>query len=251
MSSSYINSPYKDIPSELLNDYTMNNQIPIFNWYLDGTKQNGVLWDNTLINDYINRFTPYNIKNNKEGYSPYNNEPCVNLLKAFNDFNLTDKTIAVVGSETPWIEAMLINLNNKVTTIEYNVPTSNFDNLECKDYFTFFEKNSNTYDAIVTYSSIEHSGLGRYGDPLDPFGDIKTMKAIYNNLKHNGILVWGAPVGKDALVWNAHRIYGSIRLPILFENFDELEWINTTKEKCFNVTLDNNAYNPVVVLKKK
>ena len=145
---------------------------------------------------------------------------------------------------------MLINFNNKVTTIEYNVPECNFDKLECKDYFTFFENNSDTFDAIVTYSSIEHSGLGRYGDPLDPFGDIKTMKVIHNNLKKDGILVWGAPVGKDAFTWNAHRVYGELRLPLMFENFQELEWINTTKAQCFSAPLQNNAYNPVVVLKK-
>ena len=251
MNSNYINSPYADIPADLLSDYTMNNQIPIFSWYLDGTKKNGVTWDNALINDHVNKFTPTNIKNNTEGPSPYTNEACVNLLKAFTDYDLTNKTIAVIGSETPWIEAILINLKNKVTTIEYNVPTSNFDNLECKDYFIFFEKNVDTYDAIVTFSSIEHSGLGRYGDPLDPLGDIKTMRAIHNNLKNDGILVWGAPVGRDALVWNAHRVYGPLRLPVIFESFNELEWINTTKEKCFNVDLNNNGYQPVVVLKKR
>jgi hypothetical protein len=29
-----------------------------------------------------------------------------------------------------------------------------------------------TFDAIVTFSSVEHSGLGRYGDALNPWGDI-------------------------------------------------------------------------------
>jgi hypothetical protein len=28
------------------------------------------------------------------------------------------------------------------------------------------------FDAIVTFSSVEHSGLGRYGDALNPWGDI-------------------------------------------------------------------------------
>jgi hypothetical protein len=246
----YTNSPYRVIPSELHNDYTMNGKIPVFDWYLDGSKKNGVIWNNDTINDYINRLTPQNIANNCEGISGYDHNTCVNLLKAFNLYHLHNKKIAVVGSETPWIEAILINLHNTVTTIEYNVPECNFDKLECKDYFTFFENNSDTFDAIVTYSSIEHSGLGRYGDPLDPFGDIKTMKVIHNNLKKDGILVWGAPVGKDALSWNAHRVYGELRLPLLFENFQELEWINTSKQTCLSIPLANNAYNPVVVLKK-
>lgn len=100
---------------------------------------------------------------------------------------------------------MLLNLNNKVTTIEYNVPNSTCEILFCKDYYTDFQHKNNNYDCIVTYSSIEHSGLGRYGEILDPDGNIKTMHDIYSNLKENGLLIWGAPEGKDALVWNVLR----------------------------------------------
>jgi len=247
----YNNSPYKVIPEELKNKYTMNGKIPIFTWYIDERAKNGVEWNNELINSYINKFTPYNIINNKEGKSPYGHEVCKNLLKSFLDFNIRNKKVAVVGSKKPWIEAILLNLQNKVTTIEYNVPNSNFNNLECKDYFKYFEKNTETYDAVVTFSSIEHSGLGRYGDPLDPDGDINTMETIYNNLLNNGLVIWGAPVGKDALAWNAHRIYGAIRLPLIFNKFEELKWYGITKEKSFALPLGKNSFKqPVVVLKK-
>ena len=143
-------------------------------------------------------------------------------------------------------------MSNKVTTIEYNVPSGSFENIElkCEDYFNYFEKNKETYDVVVSFSSIEHSGLGRYGDPLDPNGDIKTMNSIYKNLIDNGLLIWGAPVGKDALSWNAHRVYGPIRLPLLFENFKELKWYGRNKESLFSRHLDNNSYQPVVVLQK-
>jgi len=145
-----------------------------------------------------------------------------------------------------------MNLKNNVTTIEYNIPkVQGFDNLECKDYFKCFQNNTETYDAIVTFSSIEHSGLGRYGDPLNPNGDIDTMKAIYNNLIKDGLLIWGAPVGKDALTWNAHRVYGEIRLPLLFNNFKELKWYIFSKSTLFRQPVQNNGLQPVVVLKKK
>ena len=106
------------------------------------------------------------------------------------------------------------------------------------------------YDCIVTYSSTEHSGLGRYGDPLDPNGDITSMDDIHNNLNENGLLIWGGPVGSDTLVWNAHRIYGKIRLPLLFSKFEELQWIGFNKDTLFSKPLDKYADQPVVVLKK-
>ena len=248
----YNKAPYKVIPDELRNDYTMNGQIHVFDWWLDDSKKNGVKWDNNLISSYVNRFTPNNIINNCEGPSSYSHEVCLNLLNAFQTYNILNKNVAVIGSETPWIEAILINLRNKVTTIEYNVPECKYDNLTCKDYFEYFEKNTSTFDAIITFSSIEYSGLGRYGDPLDPNGDIKTMECISNNLLDNGILIWGAPIGKDALSWNAHRVYGEIRLPLIFNKFEELKWYGANKKQLFEMPLNkHNYYQPVVVLKKK
>jgi hypothetical protein len=123
MSLEYNKSPYEIIPEELKNEYTMNGKIPIFNWYIDSTAPNGVEWSNSLINSYMNRFTPENIRNNCEDSSAqYGNEVCVNLLNSFEDYNIRNKNVAVIGSTSPWIEAILLNMSNKVTTIEYNVP---------------------------------------------------------------------------------------------------------------------------------
>lgn len=253
----YNQSPYKEIPEELKDKFTMNGKIPILNWWFDGTKDISSIgedvWTDEYIQSHCDRFTVDNISNNREGKSPYGHESVSNLLKSFQDYDISNKRVAVVGSLVPWIEAMLINLGNDVTTIEYNVPTTNFTNLQCKDYFNYFMGNEDQFDAIISFSSIEHSGLGRYGDPLDPDGDIHTMNVIRKNLKDNGILIWGSPVGWDTLVWNAHRVYGPIRMPILFKDFIKQQWYGTSKEQLFrgNKVAQINGYQPVVVLRKK
>lgn len=96
----------------------------------------------------------------------------------------------------------------------------------------------------------------RYGDPLDPAGDLKSMMAIHRNLRNNGLLFLGVPSGADALVWNAHRIYGRLRLPLLFNGFQEMEWFQD-KEKILSKSLAastcpfGSCPQPVVVLKKQ
>ena len=35
------------------------------------------------------------------------------------------------------------------------------------------------FDAVVSFSSLEHSGLGRYGDQLNPWGDLITMAKVW------------------------------------------------------------------------
>ena len=76
------------------------------------------------------------------------------------------KDILVIGSETPWIEAVLINEGAaSITTLEYNphptdhpklktISPTNFAKLVASDKAPMF-------DAMVTFSSLEHSGLGR------------------------------------------------------------------------------------------
>jgi hypothetical protein len=51
------------------------------------------------------------------------------------------------------------------------------------------------------------------------------MKSI---LKPKGLLFLAVPVGRDTLVWNAHRIYGRIRLPKLLERWKLLETFPST-----------------------
>ena len=208
-------------------------------------------WSQDYIESFVSRFTLENIKNEKEGKASYGRQPVIDLVNAFVKYNISNLNVAVIGSTSPWIEAILLNLNNKVTTVEYNVPNSNYPNLNCINYFDDFQKSKNKYDCIVTFSSIEHSGLGRYGDPLDPNGDIKTMVDIHKNLKDDGILVWGAPVGQDAVVWNVHRIYGKKRLSMMFDKFKELEWFGFNKQQLLNHSHLGDHIQPVIVLQKK
>jgi SAM-dependent methyltransferase len=55
--------------------------------------------------------------------------------------------------------------------------------------------------------TIEHVGLGRYGDPLDPQGDLKAINELKRVLKPGGDLLFVTPVGKPTIAFNAHRIY--------------------------------------------
>lgn len=76
------------------------------------------------------------------------------------------------------------------------------------------------FDSIVTFSSVEHSGLGRYGDALNPWGDVLEIARAHCVCKSGGSLVIAVPDEKeDALYFNAHRVYGSIRWPYLVSNW--------------------------------
>jgi SAM-dependent methyltransferase len=54
---------------------------------------------------------------------------------------------------------------------------------------------------------VEHLGLGRYGDPVDPDADLKAMRELRRVLAPGGQLLLAVPVGQPVLRFNAHRIY--------------------------------------------
>jgi SAM-dependent methyltransferase len=68
-----------------------------------------------------------------------------------------------------------------------------------------FENNS--ISSLSCMHTIEHVGLGRYGDEIDPAGDIRAINELKRVLKPDGNLLFVTPVGKPRIEFNAHRIY--------------------------------------------
>jgi hypothetical protein len=54
---------------------------------------------------------------------------------------------------------------------------------------------------------IEHIGLGRYGDPVDPFAYKRAAGELTRVLHDYGVLLIGVPVGQDRLCFDAHRVF--------------------------------------------
>lgn len=63
-------------------------------------------------------------------------------------------------------------------------------------------------DSVSCLHAIEHFGLGRYGDPLDPEGHIKGFRNIVRMLKPGGRLYISFPIGRrNEVHFNAHRVF--------------------------------------------
>ena len=62
-------------------------------------------------------------------------------------------------------------------------------------------------DSLSCMHVVEHIGLGRYGDPLDPGGDQKAMQELSRVVASGGMLLFVVPVGKPRVCYNAHRVY--------------------------------------------
>ena len=144
-----------------------------------------------------------------------------------NYMDVKDKHILVIGSEKPWIEVLLLLAGAQhVTAFDYNTINTNHPQVTALTPMQLREMVLNgtapTYDGMISFSSIEHSGLARYGDQLNPWGDLITMARAWCILKPGARAIVGVPAGKDTVCFNAHRFYGPIMLPHLFANWDQI-----------------------------
>jgi SAM-dependent methyltransferase len=71
---------------------------------------------------------------------------------------------------------------------------------------------------------VEHVGLGRYGEPLDPDGDLKAIKELQRVVAPGGSLMVVVPIGQPRIRFNAHRIYSYRQVVEMFDVLTLREW---------------------------
>lgn len=79
---------------------------------------------------------------------------------------------------------------------------------------------------------IEHIGLGRYGDPIDPKGSIKAVNEIQRVLEKNGKAYITVPIGRERTQFNSQRIFNVNNFISMFSecNLNEMAYVNTVGE---------------------
>jgi hypothetical protein len=79
---------------------------------------------------------------------------------------------------------------------------------------------SNTIRSISSLHVIEHIGLGRYGDTLDPQGYLKGLNEIARVCSPQGNVFLSIPCGKERVMFNAHRILDPGSVINIFSEFE-------------------------------
>ena len=71
---------------------------------------------------------------------------------------------------------------------------------------------------------IEHIGLGRYGDPLDPLGSVKGAIELQRILEKDGNLYISLPIGRERICFNAHRVHSPSTVLSLFSSLQLIDF---------------------------
>ena len=252
--------PPDAIPASLLDEYTLEGRSRVTKYYFIGryradTKadiQRGI--SSRRSGGGVERWTPAVFK---EQFCLYGDGIRATMRRLARQLveeefhgveSAKSKRVLVMGSITPWVEMAFIEAGvGTTTTVEYGKLVSTRKDVETMIPAEFNAKfRAGTlpqFDGVASFSSLEHSGLGRYGDALNPWGDVVASTKTACVLKPGGFLVLGVPCGSDRIKWNAHRVYGVHRLPLMLNG---LEIVRVIKD----LPADKSGPHCIVVARK-
>ena len=100
---------------------------------------------------------------------------------------------------------------------------------------------SDSVSSLSCLHVLEHVGLGRYGDPLDPDGHVKGAGELSRVLAYGGDLYVSVPVGRERVCFNAHRVFSVATVRKLFSNLDLSELALVDDSGRFETKIDASA----------
>lgn len=244
---SRIRPPVNVPPSDLIDDFTLKGAIPLLYWYFNETATPELVITKMNYNTASAQFE----RRTFEYYGDYGNAMAW-FYDALEKYPVKNKTVLIWGLTSCNLEAFALWKGaSRVYVVDYNRPDCRHESVTVMTHDELRKSGLQT-DFSFSFSSFEHDGLGRYGDPLNPSGDLEAMKEAKRYLKPGGIMFLGVPLGKDHIVWNAHRIYGPTRLPLLLEGWDCLDVFGCCGKKAkdaFNTVFAEGDFQPLMVLR--
>ena len=227
--SEYIDTPAKRvppsrIPKAMLHSFSLDGQSAISyasRIYSEVSINSSVTdWPDSLIQEYLD-----NLKSGtyKGSYGQHNSRNLLEVAKKY----YSGKTILVLGSVTPWVEAILLHAGaTHIYTVDHRVIQCNHPKvtpLTAVEFNELYRQGKVPKIAgAVAFGTVVHSGLGRYGDILNPWGDIMAMSKLWCVLQPDAVVAvstFADATASDVVEWNMRRHYGSRRLPRLFTNY--------------------------------
>ena len=224
--------PPSEIPLAFLSDYTMDGKVAVGKFYLNHRYAGGSAsdsdWSKEKIDEWILR-AQQGLLEGTYGTGDTNNvyRACVSLHAT--ELSVQGRHMLVVGSENPWLEAVLLACGAaKVTTVEYGKIKSTHPQIATMTPWELNERflsgDLEPFQGAASFSSVEHSGLGRYGDLLNPWGDLIAVARVWCITTPSAPFLFGTMSGPhDSVEWNAHRVYapkGAGRYSQLMANWE-------------------------------
>jgi SAM-dependent methyltransferase len=129
-----------------------------------------------------------------------------------------------IGSYRQFIVGMLAGCN--ITTLDIRERKTDLPNERViTGDATSIDLPDGSFDAVVSLCSLEHFGLGAYGDRMDVEGDIRGFEEMKRVLANGGVLIFSTTLtrGVPSIFYNAHRVYTLAMVHSFFNGWELVE----------------------------
>jgi len=210
-----------------------------------------------VLDRFFQKF-PEKIKNIIYNWNAYVNERTVEVPFVLLNIGPEKEKILDVGCSRSVLSILMAEQGHNVWGIDINdyglndLPFTFIKGDICKTDFQ-----DNFFDCVVAVSTIEHIGIGAYGDSPDENKEKLAIKEIFRILKPSGKFIVTLPYGKKSIGKDL-RIYDEQSLNSLLEQFkiEKIKyyvkkgnaWIECNKEDAKNEEWNEKNRNNAVVL---
>lgn len=149
-----------------------------------------------------------------------------------------------IGSRIDGFIAHLLAMEIEVTLIDIREFPTVVENLNTivDDATSLRQIEDESIDSMSALCSLEHFGLGRYGDPVDPEACFRCFQNIQNKLKAGGNLYLSVPIGKERVEFNAHRVFYADTIVNQFDRLQLVEF-SCAAEGAIEYNVDIHKYD--------
>ena len=161
------------------------------------------------------KFTPCLHDMAEEGGATKNEYFLQDLFVAQRIFSNNPKRHVDVGSRVDGFVAHVASFRNievfDVRPFSTVIPGVIFHQANVMDFDAmkiYYDSESDGYcDSLSCLHAIEHFGLGRYGDPIDPIGYQNGISNLAALLKPGGFMYLSTPIGRERVEFNANWVF--------------------------------------------
>lgn len=151
---------WQQLSSSAQDDFTLQRQVKVKEWFISSAGElKQPVWRREEIDEMVKIASLRDA--NVGGLSWYGNASNGVFFEALDRFPVKGLSVLVVGSESPWVEAICISYGaGSVTTVDFNPPLTDDPRIRVLS-IPQLDATTETFDAVFSFSSIEHDGLGR------------------------------------------------------------------------------------------